>query len=642
MFDIFGNSTTEEDGKKVLKVGQKSETEYLLEVQSGTGMSLTPITRKHRFLFFQIAASLIFVLLISKLFVNQIVQGKLLEKAAEGNKIRPRIVSAQRGMITDSNGVWLTRNVPSFDLALYPADLPNDRAKREEIYQKVAQISGQSRDEIKNKSEANGLLSFDLITLKENLSHEEALLMEEKINGVQGVIVMNRARREYKSDFGLSHILGYTGKISSEELKNNPNRRLSDYIGKTGLESFYDQALKGGDGIEQIEVDSSGNIVRVLADDTNRQPITGNNLSLYLDVELQQKTYQYLKEGIDQAKSVTGEESSGAIAIAMNPQNGGILSMVSIPSYNNNLFSQGISSQDYKNLIDDPTRPMFNRAISGQYPPGSTIKIVDATAGLSEGAITENTAFDTPAEITVGEWIFPDWKDHGYTDIRRAIAESNNIFFYSIGGGYGPIKGIGINNLKKWWRRFGLGEDTGIDLPAESGGLLPDPDWKEKVIKEPWYIGDTYHVSIGQGDLLVTPLQMVRATATIANGGSLLHPTLVQKITDPNGNVISELGNNVENPQIADPNIIQIVQEGMRMAVTGGSANQMQDLPIAVAGKTGTAQFFNNAKTHAWFECYAPYDNPQIALVVIVEGGGGGHEIALPVAKNILNYYFTR
>jgi penicillin-binding protein 2 len=642
MFDIFGNSTTEEEGKKILKMDEESDLEYSLKVKSETGMSLAPEVKKRGFLVFKILTAIVFMLIIGKLFVSQIVQGKILEKAAEGNKIRPRIISAQRGMITDSKGVWLARNVPSFDLALYPADLPKDKAKRDEIYNKIAEISGQSKEEIKNKSEANGLLSLDLIILKENLSHDEALLMEEKTIGLQGLTVVKRARREYKSDIGLSHLLGYTGKISSEELKKDGSRHMSDWIGKAGLESFYEQALKGQDGIEQIEVDSTGNVVRVLADSTNREPITGNNLSLYLDTDLQQKTYEYLKEGMDQAKSLTGEASGGAIAIAMNPQNGGILSMVSIPSYDDNLFAQGISNEDYTKLINDPTQPMFNRATSGEYPPGSTIKIVHATAGLSEGAITENTAFDTPVEITVGDWIFPDWKDHGYTDIRRAIAESNNVFFYSIGGGYGPIKGIGIDNLKKWWQKFGLGEGTGIDLSSESSGLLPDPEWKEKVIKEPWYIGDTYHVSIGQGDLLVTPLQMVRATAAIANGGKLLHPTLVQKITDPSGNVIKELGNSVENPQVADPNIIKIVQEGMRMAVTSGSASQMQDLPIPVAGKTGTAQFFNNAKTHAWFECYAPSDNPQIALVVIVEGGGGGHEIALPVAKNILNYYFTR
>ena len=642
MFDIFGNSTTEEDGKKILKMDEESDLEYSLKVKSETGMSLAPEVKKGGFFIFKILTALVFSLLIGKLFVSQIVQGEILEKAAEGNKIRPRIISAQRGMITDSKGVWLARNVPSFDLALYPADLPKDKTKRDEIYNKVAEISGQSKEEIKGKSEANGLLSLDLIILKENLSHDEALILEEKTVGLQGLTVIKRARREYKSDFGLSHILGYTGKISSEELKKYLNRHISDWIGKTGLELSHEEDLRGQDGIEQIEVDSTGNVVRVLADNTNREPVTGDNMSLYLDIDLQQKTYEYLQEGVNQAKSLTGEDPGGAIAIAMNPQTGGILSMVSLPAYNNNLFAEGISNEDYQSLINDKTKPMFNRAISGEYPPGSSIKIVHATAGLAEGAVSENTAFDTPEIIEVGEWKFPDWKDHGYTDIRRAIAESNNIFFYSIGGGYGPVKGLGINNLKKWWQIFGLGEKTGVDLTSESSGLLPDPEWKEKVIKEPWYIGDTYHVSIGQGDLLVTPLQMVRATATIANGGRLLHPSLVQKITDSSGNVVKESGNSIENPQVADPNIIKIVQEGMRMAVTQGSARLMQDLPVSVAGKTGTAQFFNNAKTHAWFECYAPYDNPQIALVVIVEGGGGGNEIALPVAKNILNYYFTR
>ena len=642
MLDIFGNLIDEEEGERVHKINQDLSFEYTVKVENQSGLSLTPKVKKRGFFLFKLFTVCVFALLIGKVFISQIVEGKVLEKAALGNKIRPRIISAQRGMITDSRGIWLTRNVPSFDLALFPSDLPKDKDQRNSVYDQVANISGLGKEEIKKKSEENGLLSLDIVVLKENLSREEALLLEEKISKIPGLTVAKRARREYKSSFALSHLLGYTGKISEEELVKNPDHHLSDWIGKTGLESSYENELKGQDGIEQIEVDSTGNVERVLVDDSNREPVTGDNISLYLDLDLQQKTYEYLQQGMVEASNLTGEQSSGAVAIAMDPKTGGILSMVSIPAYDNNEFAQGISGSRYQEIANDAGKPMFNRSISGEYPPGSTIKIVHATAGLAEGAVSEDTAFDTPAEITIGEWIFPDWKDHGYTDIRRAIAESNNIFFYSIGGGFGPIKGLGINKLKSWWQRFGLGEKTGIDLTGESDGLLPDPEWKEKVIKEPWYIGDTYHVAIGQGDLLVTPLQMLRATATIANGGKLLEPTLVQKITDPSGNVIKELANNVENPQVADPNIIRIVQEGMRMAVTQGSARPMGDLPVPVAGKTGTAQFFSNAKTHAWFECYAPYDDPQIALIVMVEGGGGGNEIALPVAKNILNYYFTR
>jgi penicillin-binding protein 2 len=266
-----------------------------------------------------------------------------------------------------------------------------------------------------------------------------------------------------------------------------------------------------------------------------------------------------------------------------------------------------------------------------------------ASAGLQEGTIDKNTSMVTPAAILIGEYTFPDWKDHSYesTNVERAIAESNNVFFYSLGGGFDKIKGLGIDKIKKYWQLFGLGQKTGIDLPAEASGFLPDAAWKQKVKNEPWYIGDTYHVSIGQGDLLVTPLQMVRATAVVANGGKLLQPQLVKRIVDNNGNIVKTFEPIVQSSNFLDASVLKTVAEGMRMTITEGSARNLSDLPFTVAGKTGTAQFLNNEKTHAWFECFAPYENPEIAIVVLVDGGGGGHEIAAPVAKEIMSYYFA-
>ncbi len=285
---------------------------------------------------------------------------------------------------------------------------------------------------------------------------------------------------------------------------------------------------------------------------------------------------------------------------------------------------------------------MFNRATMGVYPPGSVSKIIMASAGLTEGTITKNTSMVTPAAITIGDYVFPDWKDHSYesTNVERAIAESNNVFFYSLGGGYDKIKGLGIERIKKYWQLFGLGKPTGIDLTSEASGLLPDVAWKKKVQNLPWYLGDTYHVSIGQGDLLVTPLQMLRATAVIANGGKLISPQIVNRVVGPDGKVVKTFDPRVENPSVVPADVIKTVQEGMRLTITDGSARNLSDLPFSVAGKTGTAQFLNNQKTHAWFEAYAPYENPEIAILVMVEGGGGGHEIAAPVAKEVLQYYF--
>lgn len=642
--DIFGNvSKLPGDGSK-RKVNSKPELDFsysdvslnsLGKVESKTaGFSLFGI---------KTIVVLFFCLLVFKLFFLQVVEGEANQKLAEGNRIRPRVIEATRGLITDSSQEWLARNIPEFALALYPSDLPKNKSEREEVYNKLADLSGMNVSEIKNEAEANGLLSLDMVILKENLGHDEALILEKKITEIQGAIIAKRSMREYALFPGMPHILGYTSMVSEDVLSNDPSYLYSDRIGRSGIESQYEKYLKGKHGVEQIEVDSKGNIVRVLVQEGNQEPVPGNDVSLSIDKGLQIKTAEALQRGIEEGKKMTqNQDINSGVAIVMNVNTGNILSMVSLPDYDNNIFNHKLSSEDYKKLFEDESKPMFNRAVGGVYPPGSIIKIVMACAGLSENAISAQTSFDTPSEIKIGEYTFPDWKDHGNTDIRRAIAESNNIFFYAIGGGFDKIKGIGIENINKYWNLFGLGGKTGIDLPGEVSGLLPNPEWKKKYKNEAWYLGDTYHVSIGQGDLLVTPIQMIRITAAIANGGKLLMPQLVNKIISPAGEVIKESKPVIEKEGFIDPGVIKIVQEGMRMAVKEGSAKNLSDLPFSVAGKTGTAQFLNNQKTHAWFECYAPYENPEIAVIVLIDGGGGGHEIAAPVAKEILSYYFEQ
>ncbi len=639
--DIFGNFSKLNNDKSNRKVNREEDLDYIYSDVTLEGISR--VEEKESFLSLVYVKGLIvltFCILIFRLFLLQVVAGESNQKLALGNRIRPRIIEAARGIITDKDGVWLARNKPDFILALYPSDLPKSKSEREDVYNKIGNILSLDPGEIKKEAEQNGLLSLDMVALKEDIPHDDALILEKRIAGIPGVVVAEKGSREYALVPGLGHILGYTGKIDQDDLAKNPDYLLSDRIGKTGLEAQYEDELKGKHGVEQIEVDSKGGIVRVLAQEGRREPVAGNELSLYLDRELQTKTAEALQKGMEEGKKLTGEEVNAGVAIVMDVNSGGILSLVSLPDYNNNLFSTKISAADYNNLINDKANPLFDRSIKGTYPPGSIIKIVMASAGLAEHVISSATAFDTPPEIKIGDYSFPDWKDHGMTNVERAIAESNNVFFYAVGGGYDKIKGLGIDTMKKYWQLFGLGEKTGIDLPGEASGFLPDPDWKLKEKGEPWYIGDTYHASIGQGDLLITPIQMVRATATIANGGKLLRPQLVKKIISPEGQILEEFGPRIERQNFIDPSIIKTVQEGMRLTITGGSAQNLNDLPVSVAGKTGTAQFLNNQKTHAWFECYAPYENPQIAVLVMVEGGGGGHEIAAPVAKDILSYYF--
>lgn len=643
--DIFGNFSKLKFDRKKRQIRSKEELEYTYSDVTLEGIER--IEKKEQVFSGVISKTIIlglFCVLLYKLFLLQIVLGQSNQKLAEGNRIRPRIIEASRGIISDNNGVWLARNKSDFVLALCPSDLPKEKNKREIVYQKISEISGVEKDEIKKQAEENGLLSLDFIVLKENIPHDEALILKKDIYGTPGVSIIDRSSREYAILPGLSHILGYTGAISKEEIAKNGDYYLSDKIGKTGLEAEYEDYLRGKHGVEQIEVDSKGSVVRILVEEGHREPMPGNEIKLYLDRGLQEKTALALQAGMEQGKQLTGEEVNAGVAIVMDVKTGGILSMVSLPAYDNNLFANKISSEDYSALINDKGNPLFNRAIKGTYPPGSISKIIMAGAGLAEGVISAQTSIVTPPEIKIGEYIFPDWKDHSYesTNVERALAESNNVFFYSIGGGFDKISGLGIERIKKYWRLFGLGERTGIDLPGEASGFLPDPEWKKSEKNEDWYIGDTYHVSIGQGDLLVTPLQMLRVTAAIANGGKLLEPQLVQKVIDHDGDVIQEFKPRIERENFINPGIIKTIQDGMRMAVTDGSARNMADLPVSVAGKTGTAQFLGNQRTHAWFECYAPYEDPEIAVLVMVEGGGGGHEIAAPVAKEIINYYFTR
>lgn len=642
--DIFGNFGKLVGDKKIRKSPKslREEFDYADTVIEPIGKNESK-SNFRSFLGTKAFLVLLFCVIILKLFQIQIVEGNLNENLALGNRVRPRVIEATRGLIVDRNGNWLVRNKPSFALAAYPSDLPKNKALRGAIYQKIADFTGMSFEEVRTAAEKDGLSSLDEVTIKENIPHEEALLLEEKIAGTPGVFVAKKAIREYQpAGTGLAHLLGYTGAISKQDMIKYPDYLLSERVGKSGLEAQYEGKLRGTPGVEQVEVDSKGNTVRVLVDSKNREPVPGDDLALYLDSGLQQKTAEALKGGVEAGKQLTGNEVVGGTAIVMDVKTGGILSMVSLPDFDSNLFSTKISSAEYAKLLSNKGLPMFNRSTAGTYPPGSISKIVLASAGLQEGVIDTKTALDTPSEIKIGDYVFPDWKDHGYTDIERAIAESNNIFFYAIGGGFDKIRGLGIEKIKKYWELFGLGEDTGIDLPSESAGLLPDPDWKKRTQGQPWYLGDTYHVSIGQGDLLVTPLQMLRATAAIANGGKLLNPQLVRKDVLHDGKVVQEYGPRVERENFLAPYVISAVGRGMRMAVTSGSAQNLNDLPFSVAGKTGTAQFLNNQKTHAWFTAYAPYENPEIAIIVLVEGGGGGHEIAAPIAKDILSYYFSR
>ena len=574
-------------------------------------------------------------ILLAQLLHLQISQGAFNLSLAQGNRLRTRSVPAPRGIIYSNNNTALVTNNASFSLEVYPLDLPRKDADRNSFYQDLSTITQIPQDEIKNKIQAQGFSRADPVILKENLDRDSALLLETKITNLPGVAIGVNPVRDYQKIAGLAQILGYVGKVTDSELKNNPQYQMNRVVGKDGLEKSYEEFLKGKDGSEVVEVDSQGRAQRTIS---NLAPQPGDSLTLTIDANLEEEMTRALQAGLDSAGIKAGA------AVAMNPKTGGILGMVSLPTYDNNVFTGGISQDEYQKLLNDPNQPMFNRAISGTYPSGSTIKPTIAASGLQDGEITENTTINDTGEIKVGNYVYPDWKAHGLVDVRKAIAVSANVFFYAVGGGWDKIRGLGVQKLHDYLTEFGFGKTLGVDLPGEASGLVPDVNWKAKVKKESWYLGDTYHMSIGQGDMLVTPLQMAAGTVAIANGGALLKPYVVAKITDQDGKAVVTTQKTVIRSKFIDDGNLQIVREGMRNCVdtSYGSGRALNSLPVQVAAKTGTAQFGNEGKTHAWMTAFAPYNDPQIVIVVVLEGGGEGYSTAGPVAREILNWYFTR
>jgi penicillin-binding protein 2 len=582
-----------------------------------------------------VSAVLIAVLVI-RLFSLQIVNGENSMKLAEGNRVRENVIRSPRGVIYDSKMTPLVKNVPNYDLVIIPANLPLEIEERNNVIKKLSAIIKITESDLNNKIKEKGEHSAQPVLISKNIDKDTSIIIASQIKDLAGVRIEVNPIREYLDNGLLSHALGYVGRISESELEVNQDYVLNDYIGKLGLEESYERILRGVAGRERVEVDSTGKQEKVLG---QTEPIAGDNLKLAIDFELQKKMVEALQKGMNQAKV------QNAAAVAMNPQTGEILSIVSLPTYDNNLFAKGISDKDYQKLLEDKNKPMVFRAIAGEYPSGSSIKPFIAAGALEEGTITENTTVNSTGGLKVGEFSFPDWKSggHGITNVVKAIAESVNTFFYAIGGGHQNIKGMGPETIKKYLDKFGFSKETKIDVQGESKGSIPDSEWKQRVKGEPWYLGDSYLMSIGQGDVLVTPLQIAVATSAIANGGKLITPHLVKSILDSTGKEKSTNVPQIINSQVISKKNVEIIRKGMRQTVVAGSARSLKTLPIEAAGKTGTAQYGpNNSKTHAWFTAFAPYNNPTFEITIIVEGAGGGDKYAVPVAKEVLEYYFKR
>lgn len=590
----------------------------------------TPLSHSGLF-FLRLGIAAMLAILGGRVFFLSVLEGEKYRERAAENNTRNILVPAPRGLIFDRYGTPLVRNVPSMELIALPEKLPRDRLVREELFRSLHGIFDLGAEAPEAEFLALDESSAPLV-LKSVLTQEEMLIFSSRAESFPGVTIEKSAIREYSDSVIFSHVIGYEGKIKKEELESNPLYLPIDAIGKQGVEKEYESVLRGTRGADRKEVDSRGMTTRELA---ALDPIPGSDLFLNIDAELQKKSFDTLRAFLE-SKNLT----KGAV-VALDPRDGSVLALVSFPSFDNNLFARGIDRESYRALLEDPAHPLFHRAIAGTYPPGSTIKPFVATAALSEGIVTPSTQIESRGGISVGSFSFGDWKAHGFTDIRQAIAVSSDVYFYSVGGGYGSIRGLGLDKLNEYERLFGFGEKTGIDLPGEEDGFLPTESWKKERMGERWYIGDTYHASIGQGFVLATPLQIAVGTAAVANGGTVWKPRVTGQVRAPDGST-KTLPPEARHTLSSQAAALGVVREGMRLTVTEGTARSLRDLPISVAGKTGTAQFGNEEKTHGWFSSFAPYEDPSITLTVLVEDQNDKETYnAVPVTHDILRWYFS-
>lgn len=578
---------------------------------------------------------LAFFTLAARLWYLQIKEYDRYMELALNNSTRLIKSPAPRGVIYDRTGAEIAVNRPGFDLYIVPEDV-QDWVTTKEMLKKLVSIDAETIDEKLKKAKSRP--RFQAVTLKEDLTWEEAVLIESNKFEIPGVMLDVAPKRLYLYGEATAHLLGYLGEINERELKDRAGDEkysAGDLIGKYGLEKSFETNLKGENGGKEIEVDALGRKIKVVR---WSPPHTGNDITLTIDIKTQLAAWMALKDHV------------GA-AVAIEPSTGRVLAMVSTPAFDPNALSSGVSHEDWVKLIENPLKILNNRTIQAQYPPASTFKPIHASAALEEGAITPSTRiFSGPAFRFAGR-DYRDWKEkgHGVINVKSAIIESSDTFFYQTG-----LK-LGVDTLAKYARNFGLGDKTGIELHNEKSGLVPNSAWKQKTFGERWYEGETISVSVGQGYMLTTPLQLANAYAAIANGGTLYTPQLVEKVESTDKTALT-LSPKPKGRLAVSAQNLNLVKDGLRGVVNdeGGTARLLSYAKLDIAGKTGTAQVRkmkerekNPNRTaymyrdHAWFAGYAPYGNPKIAVAVIVEHGGFGASAAAPIAREIFKAYLT-
>ncbi len=569
-----------------------------------------------------IISVLVIAVLIGRAAYLQIYQGEYYAGLADGNRIRIVPSMAPRGTFYDRNGELLVTNRPGFSVSLLPLTAPIS----DDVIDRLSDLLKVPTDEIKTK--IAGHSGFNPIRIKTDVTPDIVSIIEEQKSQYPGVVIEVTPIRDYILKQEGAHTFGYVSEINDTELEKMKDEgyKSGDIIGKFGLEKVYDKELRGENGGQQVEVDVSGKPVQILG---RKEPIPGDDLELTIDINLQQAA----EKAVDEQLTQIGAHA--AAAVVMNPQTGEILAMVSRPAFDPNLFAHGISSKDWNQLNNNPYHPMDNKTITGEYPPGSTFKIVTGTAALTEGVVTpDEQIFDSGHH-----WIIPkgnaDGEALGWLNFRTALAHSDNVYFYEMGNR------LGIDRLEKYARMFGLGAKTGIDLPYEATGLVANRRYKEKNFDDgEWYLSETFDAAIGQGFNLVTPLQAAMVMGEIAADGKRYKPHVVNRIIAPDGSVVKDFQPELLSQLDVPEEDIKLVQDGLHdVTKYGTAASSFRGFTVDIAGKTGTAEN-SQGRDHGWFVAYGPFDNPNIVVAVIVENGGYGSQSAVPIGRKILEAAF--
>lgn len=677
--------------------------------------NLTNTIPTWRILIFGFAIAAVFLIYLGRLFFLQILEGEEWIAQAEENRISEINLPAQRGIVTDRNDYILARNVPSFNVVITPANLPDDLGAIQEIFRQLSELTNTpiNLNEVTLENPFVPCISehgiaqivdygettapFEPVRIICNIDRTSAMIIKEKAVDLPGVDIEIESVRDYPTGSLTADVIGFLGPISELEEQYYLDRNFvpdRDKVGYAGIERYFQSFLSGRNGRRLVEVDVAGQILRDVLPPTD--PAPGFNLRLTIDTRLQSAAESILIREIDFWNNYLGTiRSTSGVVIALNPKTGEILAMVSFPSYENNRMARVIPQYYFEQLSEDPRNPMLNHAVGDELPAGSVFKLVTAVGALNEGVVTPEQIIDAPPKIVIEEKFtaselnprpreFVDWNEAGFGEISfvDGLANSSNVYFYKLGGGYQDEvpEGLGICRIGTYARALGYGNLPGIELPLVEDGLIPDPTWKRLNQGENWSTGDTYIAGVGQGFVIATPLQVLLSASTIANDGILMRPTILKDVLDSEDNLIKsflpdpvwDITQDAVIDVFADPAspggceskltgekksvepwVIEKVQEGMRQAVLDGTlTNEFQNINISVAGKTGTAEYcdkFANEKnlcipgnwpTHAWTVAYAPYEDPEVAVVAFVYNGGEGASVAGPIVRQFLEAYF--